>query len=306
MPATAPLRGKPLATRPGMFRARTPLAATVAAATMALGAHVASAQSVAQAVVHDFKYGFADIWHVWTSPAHASARDWRDAGLVIAAAGLAATADRGVDRFVVEHPRSFPVRVTQPFRERRGYKPADLGTARILLPLSGAVYVTGVASGSRALRDAGMGCAASQQANSVVRHLTYEVVDRERPSLPGSDPYRIRFPGGDWNHHSFFAGHVANAVACASYASTRFELGVVEPLLYAGAAGIGLARIADRRHWLSDTVLGVAFGYATGRSVALRQKKRLARESSAGAEPRAHFYTTASTVGLTLGWTATF
>ena len=305
MPARVAARGKALATSVGMFRTRMHFTTATIAATI-LSVQPLSAQSVAQAVVHDFRYGVADIWHVWTSPVHASASDWRDAGLVVAATGLAATADRSVDRFVVQHPRSFPVRVTQPFRERRGYKPSDFGTARILLPLSGAIWATGIASGNRALRDAGMGCAAAQQANSVVRHLTYEVVDRARPSVPGADPYRIEFPGGDWNHHSFFAGHVANAVACATYANTRFELGAVEPLLYAGAAGIGLARIADRRHWLSDTVLGVAFGYATGRSVALRQKKRLAGETNASAGPRSRFYTTASSDGLTLGWTAAF
>ena len=287
----------------------------IAALALGPGARPVAAQQAGDAVVrrslpevvlHDFKYGVADMWHVWTSPAHASSRDWRDAALVFAAAGVAATADRSVDRLVVEHPGSFAVRVTQPFRERSGYKPADLGTARILLPLSGAIWVTGVAARNRALRDAGMGCAAAQQANSVVRHLTYEVVDRQRPSVPGADPYRIRFPGGDWNHHSFFAGHVANAVACTSYAGTRFELGAMEPVLYASAAGIGLARIADRRHWLSDTVLGVAFGYATGRSVALRQKKRLARDSREARAPRGHFYTTTSASGFTLGWTASF
>ena len=281
-------------------------AAAVLSLTYAVAVPALHAQSVAQAVVHDFKYGVADMWHIWTAPFHASARDWRDAGIVVAATGLSAFADRSVDRFIADHPRSFAVRATQPFRERRGYKPADFGTGRILLPLSGALYVTGIASGSRALRDAGMGCAASQQSNSVVRHLTYEVIDRERPSVDGADPYRVRFPGGDWHHHSFFAGHVANAFACATYANERFEMGLVEPLLYAGATGIGLARMADRRHWLSDTVLGVAFGYATGRSVALRQKRRLADERSAARESRARFYTAVSGDALTLGWTASF
>ncbi len=292
--------GKALASIAGMT-GRLVLSLTMSLATATL-----DAQIVAQAVAHDFRYGVADMWHIWTAPFHASARDWRDVGLVVGAAGISAFADRGVDRFVAGHPRSFAVRATQPFRERRGFKPADFGTGRILLPVSGALYVTGIASGSRALRDAGMGCAAAQQSNSVIRHLTYEVVDRERPSVAGADPYRVRFPGGDWNHHSFFAGHVANAFACASYASERFDLGLVEPLLYAGATGVGLARMADRRHWLSDTVLGVAFGYATGRSVALRQKRRLGDERSAASEPRSRFYTAASSDALTIGWTATF
>lgn len=254
------------------------LAIFLCAVTSAAIPEAARAQSVVQAVGHDFRAAGGDIWHLWTSPFHANARDWRDAGAVIAATAIVATSDQRVDRWIAANQSSASIRALKPFREAKGIRLIDLGSGNLLLPVSGGLYVTGLATGSRALRDAGIGCATAQQSNSILRGLVYSLVDRERPGTANGRAYRINFPGGDWNQHSFFGGHVANAFACSSYVSTRFHLGFIEPLLYTGATGIGLARMADRRHWASDTFLGAAFGYAMGRSVALRQKHRLARE----------------------------
>jgi hypothetical protein len=66
---------------------------------------------------------------------------------------------------------------------------------------------------------------------------------------------------------------------CASFLSHRFEMGLVEPVLAGLVAAMGVGRMADRGHWLSDQVIGTAFGFAVGREVARRQLKRLAREA---------------------------
>lgn len=278
------------------------------------------AQVTFKTVVTDIGRGAGDIWHVWTAPFHAEGRDWRDAGLVAGATLALAPADRAVDRWITGHPAAFPIAAVRPFREGKGVRAADFGTGRILLPLSAALYTTGFATRTRALRDAGVGLAASQQANSVIRHLTYEVVSRERPSTAEGRAYDIRFPGGEWKYHSFFGGHVANAFASAGYIGERFELGLAEPVLYAGATGIGLARMADRRHWVSDTFLGAAVGYSIGRSVAIRQKNRLADEraartgvsdderqrSSLGRFTRGLYATTSVDAGTVVGWRGTF
>lgn len=278
------------------------------------------AQVTLKTVVTDIGRGAGDMWHVWTAPFHAEGRDWRDAGLVAGATLALAPADRAVDRWIAGHPAAFPIAAVRPFREGKGVRAADFGTGRILLPLSAALYTTGFATRTRALRDAGVGLAASQQANSVIRHLTYEVVSRERPSTAEGRAYDIRFPGGEWKYHSFFGGHVANAFATAGYVGERFELGLVEPVLYVSATGIGLARMADRRHWISDTFLGAAVGYSIGRSVAIRQKNRLADEHAVrtggrDGEPqrsplsqvaRGLYATTSPDAGAVVGWRGTF
>jgi hypothetical protein len=72
-------------------------------------------------------------------------------------------------------------------------------------------------------------------------------------------------------------------MGCASFFNNRFDLGFVEPLLYAFTGAIWLARTADRAHWTSDQLLGTVFGYAVGREVAHRQLKREAERAATAA-----------------------
>lgn len=87
-------------------------------------------------------------------------------------------------------------------------------------------------------------------------------------------------------------------------------MGPVEPALGVLVAAMGVGRIADRGHWLSDQVVGAAFGFAIGREVARRQLKRKAaaaggvapgRGASAG-EP----YVGRHPQGTIIGWQVTF
>ena len=108
---------------------------------------------------------------------------------------------------------------------------------------------------------------------------------------------------------------IANIMACATSLSTRFDLGVGEPLLYGFAAAVGVGRIIDRGHWASDQVVGVVFAYAIGREVAMRQRYRLARSREAGVPalteiPRStregFYFIRDESRGLGLGWQRRF
>lgn len=271
----------------------------VSAALLALAAATlateAPAQRTAGTVGRDLLAAGSDVWAVWTSPIHASGRDWLAAAGVTAGGVALSPLDDDIDRWVVRNRDGGFQRALEPIRENRGTNLGDLPTGRMILPISGGLYLVGFAADKPGIRDAALGCLASQQANSAARHATYALVARMRPSelevdgtpVPArsGDQYEMGFPGEEWEHRSFFGGHVANAFACATFFSERYELGYVEPLLYAFATGIGVARTVDRRHWASDNLLGAAFGYAVGRAVAHRQKERIRdreRESGAG------------------------
>ena len=76
-------------------------------------------------------------------------------------------------------------------------------------------------------------------------------------------------------------GHLANITACITFLTTRYHLGkFVEPVLWATVAGVGVARTLDRAHWLSDQTLGLFFGYAVGKEVALRSSRRNAKRTA--------------------------
>ena len=110
---------------------------------------------------------------------------------------------------------------------------------------------------------------------SLVRKGVYLVVGRRRPETSPNDPNEWTFPGkGDWQMHSFPAGHFANAMACATYWNNRFHLGVAGYAAYGLAAAVGVGRLADRGHWTSDTVIGGILGYAVGKEIARRSLRR--------------------------------
>ena len=70
-------------------------------------------------------------------------------------------------------------------------------------------------------------------------------------------------------------------MACASFLGHRFSLGAAEPLPYMYSSAIGLGRMADGRHWFSDTMAGALMGFAIGRTVANRQLARAGKLSAA-------------------------
>jgi membrane-associated phospholipid phosphatase len=129
----------------------------------------------------------------------------------------------------------------------------------------------------------------------------------EPPAADSDDQYDIELPGqSDWGQHSLPAGHAANVIACASFLNHRFAMGVVEPALYLVSTGVGVGRLVDRRHWTSDTVLGMVFGYAIGKEVAKRSSARADKRAMQRAASLSSFYITPAAGGLSAGWRSTF
>lgn len=250
----------------------------IAVATVTL-ARLAPAQSVGNMLKDDFKNAGKDILSIWASPFDASGRDWMLTGAAFGAFGLSMLADQEAGDWAIRNDSSAVFRAIGPLR-RRGV----LYSGKYVVPPVAAVYVLGIVLKNQGMRDFVMGCASSWAAQSAVRKGVYRLVGRERPdtapATTAGDPHRWSFPGSsDWSAHSFPAGHFANAMACATYWNKRFEFGPVEPALYGVAAAVGVGRMADRGHWLSDTVLGGILGYAVGSEVARRS---LARQRDAG------------------------
>lgn len=271
----------------------------------------ASAQVTFRTTGHEIRDAFGDFIHIWVSPFRAEQRDWIAAAGVAAGAAALLPADDQIDSWIVRHSHAAVVRAATPFdQDHRTLQ--DLATSQRLLPISAVLLTSGMVSDNRKLREAGWGCVSALEGSSSIRQTIYETFSRERPSLNHGDQYAISAGGGSWDYHAFFAGHAANAFACTSFWNTRFHMGVLEPVLYAGATGITLGRMKDRRHWASDTWVGVIAGYAMGRSVAARYARRDAeRDKKRETEPiRASFLeglTLAPTRGgLALGWSGVF
>ena len=252
---------------------------------LAWGPRVASAQLRGDSTWRALQRLGGDAWSVWTAPVHARARDAEGVAAVVAATGIAAALDQPVQHWISTHPNAWPVAMLGPLRESAHYPAYELGSGQFLLPISAALYLAGSFSKSQGLRDAGLGCATAHLTTAGVRGLVFLFVQRDRPRLSPDDPFNVRLRGTrDWNKHSFFSGHIANSMGCASFLGHRFDLHLAEPAMYGYVTAIGAGRVLDGRHWLSDTVFGALFGYVVGRTISARM---LARERVPAQTPAA-------------------
>jgi len=109
--------------------------------------------------------------------------------------------------------------------------------------------------------------------------VTYTIKGFAGRALPflseGTDPDALYFAKGfsDGNYSSFPSGHSTTAFAAAAAVTnetTRWwprKTVVIGPLMYGGAAAVGLSRMYHNRHWASDVVMGAAIGTFTGRKI---------------------------------------
>jgi len=102
---------------------------------------------------------------------------------------------------------------------------------------------------------------------------------RQRPSFydPNSLEAEPKFRGpfnsgkdiyGNRINSSFPSGHTTVAFAAATVFAMEYKNHPLIPILsYSAATLIGLSRITENVHWITDVVAGAALGYLTGRQV---------------------------------------
>jgi len=129
------------------------------------------------------------------------------------------------------------------------------GGARIMAPLTAALFVAGRAAHDTRFRAATYDAAHATIATGAYTFLLKKAVHRTRPN--GS------------NTLSFPSGHTSNAIAWATIAHHYYGAKAGVPL-YAAAGLIGLSRIERNVHHVSDVLAGGTLGYIVGRTV-LRQ-----------------------------------
>ncbi len=268
----------------------------------------ASAQSLPETVFSDIRFAATDIFHVYTFPFRLDSRGAVTLGVAAAATVVTFLVDDELDRWVLQNRSAWPMDAIEPFRTNPSPSLEALGSGSVLIGFSGVLYLSGLILGSRDLRDAGTGCASAEKGQTMMRWVLYKAVERRRPSVAQGNQYLFSVPGGDWYGRSFYGGHAANIMTCASYFNHRFELGVAEPVIMGLAFGVGLGRVADRAHWLSDTLAGAAVGFFMGRFVARRQLGRKAEREGESKERDRHggFFATHDGERLLLGWRRTF
>jgi len=117
------------------------------------------------------------------------------------------------------------------------------------------------------------------------RAMTYDMLDAAVVNFAYTGVLKVAVgrerPNGQDNQ-SFPSGHTSNAFAMASVAQRHYgwKIGVPAYLL---AGLMGVSRIHEDKHWLSDVVGGAALGFVVGRTVVRVNSRSLERVASGGA-----------------------
>lgn len=135
-----------------------------------------------------------------------------------------------------------------------------------------AALAIGHLTGRDQLTEIGLRTTEAIVAGGIVVGAMKGVMGRQRPFIEKNDPGDFFIGRGFANGSltSFPSGHTAAAFSAATVLSLETRrmwprtANVVTPLLYGGAAVVGLARMYDSKHWASDVALGATIGTVSG------------------------------------------
>jgi membrane-associated phospholipid phosphatase len=197
-----------------------------------------------------------DAGHVITAPARWDRSDWTTAGVSAAAVvGAGLLLDHSVDKFMANHATSSWDRMAKDVQ--------NLGSTPSVL-IAGGTYLAGVAFKDPEVRATGIDTMVTMGlANLLLTIPLKVVVGRSRPYADkgASDFHPLN--GGE----SFPSGHATQAFALASVIAEHADRPWVSWVSYGLAGLVGVARMEQRAHFMSDVVAGGLIGTFVGKSV---------------------------------------
>ena len=210
---------------------------------------------------------WTDTKYVFTAPAHWNGRDWGTFGAVTASTAAL---------FLVDDPIENGF---QNFHEWGGQTGRNI-SAHFLEPWGGDYSLAviggflgyGLLAKNQKSQSTGLLAMESFVLASAFVQIPKRLIGRERPdSSPDVTPYDFR---GPMQGKSMPSGHTTAVFAVASVIANQYANTRLVPILsYTVATAVGLSRVYDHRHWLSDTVAGAAIGIAVGNLVCHRKNK---------------------------------
>jgi membrane-associated phospholipid phosphatase len=213
-----------------------------------------------------------DIKQQVTSPFRATGSDWlKVGGFAALTTGAVFLADRPVNKFAVQQIRtnksvvSASTYVTNFGGMYEAYTLAALGAYGFIFKKEKEKTTTLLAT------QAYITAAAIE---TVIKNLT----GRQRPSyydaVTGKNSHVFHGPFYHFGKKdnpsfvSFPSGHTTVAFAAATVFAMEYRQYRVVPILaYSAATAIGISRIVQNQHWISDVMVGAALGFLCGRQV---------------------------------------
>jgi membrane-associated phospholipid phosphatase len=153
-------------------------------------------------------------------------------------------------------------------KRRLSYYGSYLGEGYVSVGVFGAMGIVGLLDHDRRAQRTCLEGLEAVLATGVTTRILKLAVREPRPS----DATTVQVFSPNWRHSdSFPSGHTAVAFASATVLSGEYP--GFAPLFYALATYVGIARVQQNTHWVSDVVAGAAIGWISGVS-ALRANRK--------------------------------
>jgi membrane-associated phospholipid phosphatase len=203
---------------------------------------------------------FTDFTNILTSPARWDASDWLTATLVTGVAVGLYENDEKIQRWIQDHKTTTMSEI--------GDNVTDLGHGKYTPVVIGGMYLYGyLADDGKARKTALLSVESFILTGVFVQTLKYST-RRHRPNT--GDPYHT-FDGPSRHsttaNSSFPSGHSSSAFAVATVIASEYDNTAVQILAYGVATISALNRVMHNAHWSSDTAVGAAIGYFTGKAI---------------------------------------
>jgi len=198
---------------------------------------------------------------------------WRD-GVLAGAFVVATRAARPFDKRAAEA-------LQRPERQRRWIFQEGSAIVRTIAvpgaPIIGTtMYAVGRLSHDERLAEVGLHGTEALFAGELVGSVLKDLFGRARPYVdttgPNPDDWQLlRGLRRGSDYQSYPSGHTVAAFTAAAAVSTETSVWwpvatytLIGPVLYVGAAAVGVSRMYNNRHWASDVILGAAIGTFAG------------------------------------------
>ncbi|MHC1738294.1 MAG: phosphatase PAP2 family protein [Ignavibacteriaceae bacterium] len=191
-----------------------------------------------------------------TSPAHFDSKDFTNLGISFVAVSGAVLLENEV--------RIFSQKQRTPFLDDVFQK--DKYFVEIVASLTALTYIYGWSAENEKTRRLGLKLTEAFLINGAITSALKFLLGRERP-LTAPSNFSFHPFSTSWDRTSFPSGHTSTAFALSAVLANETDQLSLKIFVYSLASVVGVSRIYNNEHWLSDVVAGGMIGYFVGEFV---------------------------------------
>jgi membrane-associated phospholipid phosphatase len=221
---------------------------------------------------------FKDEAEMWTAPFRLDWKNFAIFSTVLIGAGVLVANDEGIyENFKLYQNRN-------PWVDTLSPKITMLGDWGVNCGIAGLFFLGGLILKDQKARDTGLMAWETLLHTGLLVQVVKHLAGRQRPKVEngldywyGPAAFFKRYSQGSFSHYdSFFSGHTVTAWGLATVIAENYKNHPWVPITCYGLATlVGLSRLTEDAHWMSDVFVGAVVGYAVGKMVVRNQSKRL-------------------------------